>query len=195
MRYHLIAPAAALALAACGERADDPASNQALVPGEPVTNMQAELVPAAVNAVEYANLVAAGDRYEIESAELALERSEHEEVRRIAQTIRDDHRRSTEQLRAAAAQRQPPLAIEPTLSADQQRDMEALRGASGADFDRVWALQQVAAHEKALGLVTGYLATADDQAMADHASAVVGTMQQHLTEVRALAERLEQQRR
>jgi putative membrane protein len=191
MRYYLIAPAAVLALAACGERSDDTATNQVLVPGEPITNMQGELVPAAVNALEYSNLAAATDRYKIESAELALERSENDEVRRLAQAIIADHRRSTERLRAAAAQRQPPLALEPALSDDQQRDMDTLRGASGGDFDRIWALQQVGAHEKALGLVTGYLATADDQAMADHASAVVGPMQQHLTEARSLAERLE----
>jgi putative membrane protein len=193
MRYYIIAPVAALALVACGERADDTAANQTLVPGQPVTNMQGELVPAAVNALEYANFAAASDRYEIESAELALERSENDEVRRLAQAILADHRRSIERLRAAAAQRQPPLALEPALSDDQQRDMDVLRGASGADFDRTWTLQQVGAHEKALGLVTGYLATADDRAMADHASAVVGPMQQHLTEARSLAERLERQ--
>jgi putative membrane protein len=191
----LIAPAAAaLMLAGCGERAaEDTADNRQVVPGEPVTNMQAEMVPAAANAIEYAALVSASDLYEIQSSELALERSENEEVRRLAQTILADHRRSTEMLRQAAAQSQPPISFEPSLSVDQQRDMDRLRGTSGADFDREYVVQQVAAHEKAIGLVTGYLDIAENPAMSQHASSVVGPMQQHLTQARDLAKRMQEE--
>jgi putative membrane protein len=182
----LIAPAAAaLMLAGCGERAaEDTADNRQVVPGEPVTNMQAEMVPAAANAIEYAALVSASDLYEIQSSELALERSENEEVRRLAQT---------EMLRQAAAQSQPPISFEPSLSVDQQRDMDRLRGTSGADFDREYVVQQVAAHEKAIGLVTGYLDIAENPAMSQHASSVVGPMQQHLTQARDLAKRMQEE--
>ncbi|MFN3945880.1 MAG: DUF4142 domain-containing protein [Allosphingosinicella sp.] len=194
MRIALMTAAAgALALAACGTGGDAGAANdQQVVPGEPVTNMQAEAVPAAVNAIEYANLVAASDRFEIESAEIAIERADNEEVRELARMILQDHRQSTERLRQAAAGAQIQLPAEPRLSEDQQRDLDALRGLSGADFDRTWTVQQVAAHEKAMGLVTGYLSTADNQAMADHANSVAGPINQHLIRARDLAKRLQE---
>jgi putative membrane protein len=195
----IAAAASALALAACGQGRDDaaaPAAEQNLVPGEPVTNTQTTLVPAAANAIEYVNLASASDLYEIESSRLALDRTEDAEVRQFAEMIIADHERSTQQLRTAAGQSQPPLIVSPTLSQDQQRSLETLRGAGrGADFDREYLMQQVSAHERALGMALGYAETGENEAMREHARNSAGPMQQHLQRARQLAEtRLPQDR-
>jgi putative membrane protein len=78
----------------------------------------------------------------------------------------------------------------PQLDSVQQANMDALRGARGADFDRLYLTQQVRAHEKAFALVSDYAANGEDAAMRQHAATVEGPIEQHLATARRLAEAL-----
>lgn len=190
-RQFMLAGAAVLALAACGDGEEVLQNN--LVAGEPVTNEAAALVPVAANPIEYANLVAAADQYEMQAAEMAIDNAENAEVRALAETIRDDHRRSTELLQQMASQSDPPITPDPTLLPQQERDLEALRGASGAEFDRLWLLQQIAAHEKSFAMVRDYAENAQDGAMQQHARQIVEPLGAHLAHARQLAEQMKAQ--
>lgn len=189
MKMHaMLACAAALALGACGDGANEAADTN-LVAGEPLTDPTNDLIPVAANPIEYANLVAANDRFEIESAERALATSENAEVQALARSIIADHRRSTELLRQAAAQAQPPVTTLLTdYTAEQQAKLDGLNGLSGTEFDRRFLIDQIAAHEEAYALVNDYAQEGEDAAMRQHASTVAGPIQQHLARARELAQ-------
>lgn len=187
LRWTAAAAAAAIALAACEQEEQAILANN-LVEGEPVTNQVQDLVPTPANPIEYANLVAASNLYEIRAAEMAVERAETPAVRELAQTILSDHREATEALAEAAERMEPAMTITPTLTAEQQRDLNALDGAAGTEFERLWLLQQVAAHEETYGIVQHYAETGQAGPMREHAIEIRDTLARHLEQARSLAE-------
>jgi putative membrane protein len=189
----LTASAAALALAACGGGG---AENEANMMAE--DNMALEMgndmgvmndmaaAPVPTSGQEYATMAAASDLYEIESARLAMEKSENADIDALAEMIVTDHEKSTADLRTAAEQAQPPITVEPEMNAEQQGNMEALRAADAATFDSTYLQQQVMAHEKALAMVRGYAQSGDVPALRQHASTVAGPIERHLERAREL---------
>ena len=192
-----IAGAALLALAACGDNSALPeegataegsaAANRAdpALPGEPAA--PAERVTAA-NGQQYVDLVGASDLFEIESARLALEKSRDAGILTFARSLLRDHGLSTQRLTAAARSAEPRLNARPSLNRAQRADMDALRAADVAAFDRLFLDQQMRAHETALGLVTDYASAGDVDSLRVHASQVAGPILQHLQQVRSLSE-------
>jgi putative membrane protein len=186
--------AACLALAACGgggesdtNAANDLAMNDMAM--EDLGNGTNAAAPAAaMSGQDYATQAAASDLFEIQSAQLAGEKASAAGVKELAQMILKDHQKSTADLKTAAQQAQPPITVNPQLDAEQQANMEALRGASGEQFDRLYLQQQVAAHQKALTLVQNYAATGDVDSLKQHASTVSGPIQQHLERAQQLSQ-------
>jgi putative membrane protein len=74
----------------------------------------------------------------------------------------------------------------PMLLPMQQRMMNELRRASGANFDRVYLTQQIPAHEMALALHTNYSRAGDTPALRQTAATAVPLVQQHLDEARRM---------
>ena len=199
-RSILFAGAAALTLAACGAGGDG-AQNQAATDNMSMGNMSMDNMSmdnmamdngmaagaaAPANGQEYATMAAASDMFEIESSQLAVEKSQNAQVREFAQMLVADHRKSTADLKAAAGRAQPPIDVAPQLNEEQQSNMAALRAASAADFDRTYLSQQVPAHEKALAMVQGYAQNGDVEAFKQHASTVAGPIQRHLQRAQEL---------
>jgi putative membrane protein len=152
------------------------------------TDNMAAPADAAVPATgqEYATMAAASDMYEIEAARLAAEKAQNADVKSLAEMIRADHEKSTADLKTAAGQAQPPITVTAAMNPEQQSMVQALQGASGADFDRTYLDQQVQAHQKALAMVQGYAQNGDVEGLKKHASTVAGPIQQHLQRAREL---------
>ena len=195
MKAHIIlASAATLALAACGG-GETTASNEAMADNAVLdtgdnmveTNMAAPGAAAtASTGQDYATMAAAGDMYEIESSRLAMEKAESAELKEIAQMIITDHEKSTADLKTAAGQAQPAITVTPMLNAEQQANMEALRAASGAEFDRLYIQQQIPAHEKTLTLVRDYASNGDVASLKQHAATVTAPVERHLEPLQAM---------
>lgn len=187
----LAAAAAMLALAGC-EAEEEAVLAENLTQGEPVTDPASALVPVAANPIEYANLVGAANLYQLRAAEMAVERAESPEVRALAQTILADHREAAENLADAAERMEPAVPVTPTLTDVQQGNLDALSGATGAEFDRLWLLQQVAAHEQLYALTSDYATEGPTEGvsgpMREHARALEGKAGEHLAAARRLAE-------
>ncbi len=162
----LLASAAALGVAACGggdqgsdaingsshTESDAVVTNNMADPG----NMAAPGEGTATNGQQYATMAAASDMYEIESSRLALEKAQSQDIKAFAQMLIADHQKSTNDLKSAATQAEPAISLAPALDGEQQANVQALQAASGAAFDRLYAQQQVQAHQKALSLVQDY---------------------------------------
>jgi putative membrane protein len=198
----LFAPAAALAAAACGgdtanENAGD--ADAGMMDNMPMDNlvmngdanaMAPDAAAAAISAADFAAQAAGSDLFEIESGKLAGQKAQNADVKAFAGMLVADHEEATADLKAAAAKGQPAIAVTPVLDADQQANIQALRAASGADFDKLFLSQQILAHEKALGLVQGYASAGDVDALKQHASTAAGPIQKHLDRAKQLQDQI-----
>ena len=187
----LFAATAALALAACGgdnENEDNlntlPADNM-MMPADNAMNASAD-AGLPQNGQDYAMMVGGSDMFEIESARLAQEKATSDGIKELAGMIVTDHTTSTEQLRTAAQQAQPPIDAQPQMNAEQQANLQALRSANGAQFDQAWLQQQLAAHQKALSIVQHYAQNGDVPSLKQHAESVTQPIQRHLERVQQL---------
>lgn len=175
----------ALALAGCSqeqateEQAEvDPATTEVAPPAD------AAAIPASGQ--EYADMASASDLFEIESSQLALERTQNPEIREFAQMLVTDHQNSTAALREAAQTAEPAVTVNPALTPTQQSDMDALTAAGEAEFDQAYLDAQVRAHEMALAMLQGYAEQGDVESLTQHASQTAGPVEQHLERAREL---------
>lgn len=141
---------------------------------------------AALPAAEFANTIAASDMFEIESGKLAAEKGTSQTVRDFAAMLQTDHKKSTDDLKAAGAQADPAITPAPVLTAEQLGNIDKLKGASGAEFDRLFAEQQIAAHQKGLEALQAYSAGGDVAPLREFATKAATVVQGHLDKAHAL---------
>ena len=94
----------------------------------------------------------------------------------------DDHTKSTEALKQAAAQAGQAgqnLAMPETLDAEHRAQVDILKTMSGPDFDREYLSQQTAAHRKALALLKSYGPAGDNAELRQFAQGAIPAVQMH----------------
>jgi putative membrane protein len=152
------------------------------------------IVPAAVAqpgmargaSVAYVAKAGAADLYEIQSSQTAMRRTRDARVREFARMLVDDHRRSTEQVAAAA--REAGLHPRPPMLEPAQRQMlRQLERATARQFDRLYLRQQISAHQQALGLHQRYARNGDAPPLRRAAAGIVPVVEGHLAQARRLA--------
>ena len=132
-----------------------------------------------------------GNQYEIQAAELALEKSDHADIQALAQTILDDHQALGEELTSTLDAEGLTFTAPATLDERRQGLIDNLQAASGEDFDETYLDQQIAAHQEALTLFKAQGERGDNAALSSLASSSVATLQAHLDEARAIEESVE----
>ena len=175
-----------LALAGCSQ---EPATDDTAVAEQaPVEAMPPAEATAAIPASgqEYADMASASDLFEIQSSQLALERSQDSQLREFAEMLVADHQKSTAALQQAAQSAQPAITVNPALTPEQQSDMDTLSATDDAQFDQAFLDAQVRAHEKALSMLQGYAEQGDVESLTQHASQTAGPVEQHLERAREL---------
>ncbi|WEK47795.1 MAG: DUF4142 domain-containing protein [Candidatus Andeanibacterium colombiense] len=167
-----------LALMACGSSPGDTASD--------ANNETSTPAPATTVAVQqFVDTVGASDLYETEAGRLAQHKGSAQAVKDFGAMMVKDHANSTADLKAAVATN-PDLMLSPQLTADQQAKLDQLKGASGSAFDDAYAMQQVAAHEDALGLLKDYGTSGTEAALRDFAGKAAPVVAHHLEMARKL---------
>ena len=160
------------------------ASSLAIAPVA-ATAVAAAPATTAKTAPSYITKAGASDLYEIESSQLALQKSTRADVKKFAQMMIDHHRMTTREVVAAAAKDRQTVAP-PKLDAGQTRMIGELRGASGAAFDTVYLTQQKQAHQMALDLHRSYARSGDKPALKQVAAKAVPIVQKHIAALNAL---------
>lgn len=186
-RYAILSAAAgALLLTACNQQEAGQAVDKAqdAVSG-PVGQTSAATMGAHLVSA-YAPNAAEGDLYEIQAADIALERSKNAQVRELAQMIKTDHTAASTAFKALVPQAAPDVQLPTTLDQRRQGLLDNLRSASAADFDKVYVDQQVAAHQEAVTLHRGFSDNTDAPALAEHARTVLPKIEAHLQRAQAL---------
>jgi putative membrane protein len=137
--------------------------------------------PAEARTMAMPYVMAAGmsDLYEINSSQVALQKSQNKDVRKFATMLIKHHQMTTAATMKAAkkAGLNPPP---PMLDAGATASVNELQTASAADFDRLYIGQQIPAHQAARDLHGSYAAGGDQAPLRASAKAAVPIVQQHL---------------
>lgn len=152
--------------------------------------------PAALGQSNIFALLTAASQSEIDMAKLALQKSKNKEVKKLAQTIVNDHQK----LIADGEKTAQKMSVTPmdnddvkAMRSDASGTMERLKGLEGKEFDRAFVDQMVTDHNKVIDLIDSKIApvatgTSDLSNMLDNARAKVSA---HLVAAKTLKDKLD----
>ena len=134
----------------------------------------------------YIPAASVGDLYEIQSSEIALERSKSPEVKTFAKQMIDDHKKTSADLKRFTADNPVNIAPEQNLDPRRQAMIQNLRNASDAEFDGQYVGDQAAAHQEALNLHQSYARNGDVEKLKTLAASTAKTVAHHAEMLKAL---------
>lgn len=180
----LAGAACAALLAACNQPETAP---EAVDKAQDAASAVVGQTTAAVDATTVGGYVTGAgttDLYEIQAADLAIERSKNERIQSLAKAILTEHTASNTALKALVNRTAPDLPPPTTLDERRQGLIDNLRSAAPANFDTAWLDQQIAAHREALALQRAF--ADQDSPLAAHARAEIPKIEAHLREAEAI---------
>jgi putative membrane protein len=121
------------------------------------------------------------DQFEIESGKLAEAKAMSPGLKKFGAEMVTDHMKSTDMVMAAAKKSGMPTGAPPALKADQQAMLSDLRNQSGSAFDKMYLMQQMAAHKQALALQSSYATSGDDPNLKMAAAKIVPVVKMHIS--------------
>lgn len=176
--------ATALGLAGCGD--SNTAEEAVPSPEVAATATAPETIAPASSGLQFANIVAASDAFEIETSRLAATKASSAKVKKFAEDMIAAHTESTAKLKAAAGAASPEITPAPLLTPAQQQTLDSLNTKTGADFDTAYAKAQVDAHQAALDALKAYSATGDVPSLKTFATEAVPVVTGHLDMAKTL---------
>ncbi len=185
MTRMLLAGAATLALLGACSQSDDPATDASAT-----VNAAQDATSAAVGQTSAATLgantaggfvtsLAVSDMYEVQAAEIAMAKSSTAGIDELAGMIKTDHTASTAKLKTIAPTEATDTPLPTALDERRQGLIDNLNAAAPADFDRVYLMQQVAAHNEALTLLNGFKDHTETPGLAALATEIIPKVTMH----------------
>ncbi len=193
MRLLLNAAVASLALmtAACNNTADDTAdANMAddLAMNDMAMNdmNMAGDMAMPMTAAAFVATIAGGNMYEIESGKLAQTMATMEECKKMGGMLVTDHTKQQDMLKTAAAASVPSVTLPTAMPPEHQAHLDALKAATGAEFDRLFLAQQKDSHAKMLAALKSYAESGDSPSLKAFAAKAAPGVEQHLNKVASM---------
>ena len=152
-----------------------------------MANDTAAAAPMPTDAAGFIKAAGASDLFEIESAKLALKKTQKKDIRDFANMMITDHTKTTDAVKAAAKKAGMNPAP-PQVSAEQQQMLDQLKPLSGDAFDKAYLAQQMPAHQQALTMVQNYAQNGDTPALVDAAKSAVPIIQKHIDRLQELSQ-------
>jgi len=134
---------------------------------------------------QFIQKVANSNRFEIQSSQLALDKSKNDEIRRFAQRMIDDHRKLGDELKATLQKANLPLPSD-QLDEPDQAALTKLKNEKEAVFDRNYAADQLKGHIQAVRLVEAYSKRGTNPALKEFATQTLPILKEHLKMAEAL---------
>jgi putative membrane protein len=158
------------------QAADNPA-------GKPATTANA---PSAADVKGYVEKAAIADMFEVQSSQLALEKTKDPSLRKFAEHMVNDHSKSSSKLQDTLKTANITVAPPSKLDQAHQDKLAKLRSAAGDQFDRQYRELQIQGHQEALKLHADYSKNGGNEALKRFAAEITPVVQQHLNEIQAL---------
>ena len=125
-----------------------------------------------------------GNTFEIEESKLALDRATDPRIKAFAQKMISDHTTAEKNLQEAAGKDK--LKTEPMLDKAHQAMLDNLKTFNGADFDKIYMADQIAAHTETVALVSDYKANGKQVALKGWADETLPVVREHLEMIEAM---------
>lgn len=135
---------------------------------------------AALPTSDYIMKAGQSDQFEIQEGQIASSMGRSPAVKSFGMMMVNEHRKTTELLMRAVSMTGMSPPPPPPLTPDQQAQIDQLRTLSGADFDRTYVSQQLAAHQEALMVHADYAKGGSDASLRKVAASTVPIVQGHL---------------
>jgi putative membrane protein len=142
------------------------------------------VITQASNRDSFMMNAAASGMAEVMLGNLALQKSQNEQVKSFAQQMVTDHTAANEELKALAASKN--VALPTTPEAKHTSALNKLNGLSGTEFDKAFMKQMVKDHEAAVKLFSREAEKGDDADTKAFAAKTLPTLQNHLQMARTM---------
>lgn len=140
---------------------------------------------AGKDEADFVTRASIGNRFAIAESQLALERAGDPKLKDFAQQLVADHKQAESELEAAA---DGSIATAPTaLDADHAARVTALRGKSGAEFEKAYLADQGENHSNLLTLYADYMLLGDDPKLKPLAIRMIPVTGQQLKHVQTMS--------
>ena len=134
---------------------------------------------------EFLTKLAAGNKFEIDSSKLALDKSKSETVKAFAGEMVKDHGQAAAKMKQAvtdAKAKAPPDQLDPK----HQATYDDLKKKDGAAFDQAYVDAQAKGHVDTVALVEAYAKSGDNARIKAFASDILPALKTHLDKVKKL---------
>jgi putative membrane protein len=163
------------------QAADAPSRDQ---PAAKSTSKGADkAAPMKVSTADYVKKAAIGDMFEIESSKLAAEKATNKDLKNFAQKMVKDHTNSSEKIKDAVKKGKVNDPLPTELDAAHKAQLDKLRAASGAEYDRMYFDAQMKAHHEAHTLHAGYAKTGDNPELKKAAGDIAKVVEGHMKDL------------
>ena len=130
---------------------------------------------------------ASSDMFEIQSSQLAKERSVGGEVASFADQMIRDHTATSTEMKSLLSSMSPPMAPPAEMSGKHRAMLAQIReGGTGPGFTRAYVDAQRAAHNEAVALYTAYSQKGDNPALRQFAQKTLPALESHLEHIRRI---------
>lgn len=182
MSKYLIPALGVLALAACGQQAQQQA--QAPSPANVETPITTPVQASMTNA-EFIQAALNADAFKIQASELAAQRAQRADVKELAVAVVAANRETTAELTTLA----PTIQVTPQAAAAPENfadDLADLRTKNGAAFDDAYLDDQVEAHNEAIQLYERFISGGQAGPLKDWAQGQLADLRSQRDRVQAL---------
>jgi putative membrane protein len=156
----------------------------AITPGVPVAPASTPASPTTISAAPVSSLdqqfmimAAQGNNAEIQTSQMALERSESEEVRQFAQRMIQEHTLANQQLQQIVSEYGVELPSDPGPL--NQAIAEQLSQLSGSEFDRAYMGAQTNAHLRTVALYQTQIQQGQEESLRQYATQLLPAVADH----------------
>ena len=129
-----------------------------------------------------------GNVAEVKLGQLAAERAQSQQVREYGDMLKKDHTKSLQKASSLASEIGVPASSE--LTAQQQKQFEALQKLSGDEFDTTFLSQMVSEHQTDIAKFSTQAQSGSDPAVMAYAKETLPTLQAHLERAQAIQSEL-----
>jgi predicted outer membrane protein len=174
-------------------------SSTALIPTASIAQTGSQAAAAAssaaaqgqVNAEQFVREAAVSDMFEIQSSQLAEQKSQDQQIKQFAQRMIQDHTKAGNELKSAAQEAK--VQVPNALDQEQKENLQQLQQANGRQFDHLYAQVQLQGHQKAVDLFQNYARDGDNPHLKQFAENTLPVLQQHLQMVQSVPQATAQQ--
>lgn len=141
---------------------------------------------ASISTQDFVRNASIANEFEIQTSNLALDKSQNREVKQFAQRMIDDHTKTGDKMKEALRASKIDAKPADVLDGKHQKLFDELQAASGDAFNHRYIAIQTNAHKEAVGLFTDYSKNGDDATLKDFATQTLPALKEHLSHVKGI---------